>query len=67
MADEQGGQQHPVMGQADNHYHGDEVSLRELYLILRAGLPLIVGFALLSGVIAFAVMSLRPESYEATA
>ncbi|MDZ7800828.1 MAG: GNVR domain-containing protein [Trueperaceae bacterium] len=47
--------------------YDDEISLRELYLILRRGLPLILGLALLAGVAAYVVTSVRPNSYEAEA
>lgn len=43
----------------------DEISLRELYLVLRRGLPLIVAVVAVAGLSAFAVMSLRPNLYEA--
>ncbi|MEZ4608323.1 MAG: hypothetical protein R2865_16430, partial [Deinococcales bacterium] len=48
------------MSQASN-----EISLRELYLVLRRALPVIflVGFTL--AVIVLVLASLRPESYEA--
>lgn len=45
----------------------DEISLRDLYLILRRGLPLIIGVALLAGIIAFVVSTLLPAVYEAQA
>ncbi len=43
----------------------DEISLRDVYLIFRKGLPLIVIAALLAGVLAFVVSSLLPKIYEA--
>jgi uncharacterized protein involved in exopolysaccharide biosynthesis len=43
----------------------DEISLRDVYLIFRRGLPLILTAALLAGVIAFVVSSLLPKVYEA--
>lgn len=47
--------------------YDDEISLRELYLILRRGLPLILGLALLAGVAAYVTTSVRPSRYEAEA
>ena len=47
--------------------HNDEISLRDLYLILRRGLPLIAGVAFVVGVVAFALSSLLPSSYRSTA
>lgn len=51
----------------DSRYYGDEVSLRQIYLVFRSGLPLIIVIALLAGVAAFVVQSLRPPLYTATA
>lgn len=45
--------------------YDDEVSLRDLYLILRRGLPIILGAAVVAGVLAFVVSSFLPEVYEA--
>jgi uncharacterized protein involved in exopolysaccharide biosynthesis len=45
----------------------DEISLRDVYLILRKGLPLILIVAVLAGVLAFIVSSFLPKSYEAQA
>ncbi len=45
----------------------DEISLRDVYLILRKGLPLIIIIALVVGVLAFIVSSLLPKVYEAQA
>lgn len=45
----------------------DEISLRDLYLILRRGLPLIFAVALLAGLTAFLYVSLRPRTYQADA
>lgn len=45
--------------------HEDEISLRDLYLVLRRGLPLILLTALLVGGITFVVSSLLPKVYEA--
>ena len=45
----------------------DEISLRELYLIFRAGLVAIVLAALVAGAAAFLYIGSRPASYEATA
>ena len=50
----------PMRG-AESHPKDDEVSLRELYLIFRRGLPWIVGAALLAGALAFA-LTLRDAS-----
>lgn len=54
---------------ADNQQgpYADEVSLRELYLIFRGGLPLIVGVALVCAAAAFVYSSLQPVRYAATA
>ncbi len=40
---------------AEPHLRDDEVSLRELYLIFKRGLPWVVGAALLAGALAFAL------------
>lgn len=48
-------------------YYQDEISLRDLYLILKRGLPLILGVALVAGVVAFLGASFRPQSFEAEA
>jgi uncharacterized protein involved in exopolysaccharide biosynthesis len=45
--------------------HNDEISLRDVYLIFRKGLPLILILSLLAGVLAFIVSSLLPKVYEA--
>ena len=45
----------------------DEISLRDLYLILRRGLPLIVGVSLVAAVAAFFVTSFLPKTYRAEA
>ncbi len=45
----------------------DEISLRELYLVLRRRAPWIVAAAVLAGVVAFAALSLRAPSYVAEA
>lgn len=45
--------------------YDDEISLRELYLILRRGLPLILGLAVLAGLAAAAYLWLRPDVYVA--
>ena len=45
----------------------DEISLRDVYLIFRKGLPLIIIIALVAGVLAFIVSSLLPKVYEAQA
>ena len=45
--------------------YDDEVSLRELYLILKRGLPTIVVVTVIAAVAAFSVMALRPSVYEA--
>jgi uncharacterized protein involved in exopolysaccharide biosynthesis len=47
--------------------YDDEISLRELYLILRRGLPLIAIVTVIAAVAAFAVMTLRPDVYESEA
>jgi uncharacterized protein involved in exopolysaccharide biosynthesis len=43
----------------------DEISLRDVYLIFRKGLPLILILSLVAGVLAFIVSSLLPKVYEA--
>jgi uncharacterized protein involved in exopolysaccharide biosynthesis len=45
----------------------DEISLRELYLIFKGGLRWILGASVAVAVIAFAVMHLQPQRYQATA
>ena len=45
--------------------YDDEISLRDLYLILRRGLPVILGAAAIAGVIAFGVSSFLPDVFEA--
>jgi uncharacterized protein involved in exopolysaccharide biosynthesis len=45
----------------------DEISLRDVYLMLRKGLPLIITVAVIAGVLAFIVSSLLPKIYEAQA
>ncbi len=45
----------------------DEISLRELYLIFKGGLRWILGASVAVAVIAFAVMHLLPQRYQATA
>ncbi|MFN2324197.1 MAG: Wzz/FepE/Etk N-terminal domain-containing protein, partial [Trueperaceae bacterium] len=39
--------------------------MRELYLIVKRGLPTILAVTLIAVVIAVAVMAIRPDSYEA--
>ncbi len=46
-------------------YYEDEISLRDLYLVLRRGLPVILLSALLVGGATFLVSSLLPKVYEA--
>lgn len=43
----------------------DEISLRDVYLIFRKGLPLILILSLIAGVLAFIVSSFLPKIYEA--
>lgn len=59
----------PPPGRPDAHpdWRRDEISLRELYLVLRRGLPLIAGLTLLVGAAAFVASSLAPASYRASA
>ena len=45
----------------------DEISLRELYLIFKSGLRWILGVSVGIAVLAFAVLQLQPERYQATA
>jgi capsular polysaccharide biosynthesis protein len=45
--------------------NNDEISLRDVYLIFRRGLPLILLASLIAGVLAFVVSSLLPKVYEA--
>lgn len=47
--------------------YDDEISLRELYLILRRGLALILGVALVAGAAAFLYATVAPDQYEAEA
>jgi polysaccharide biosynthesis transport protein len=51
---------HPAVVSPD-----DEISLRDVYLIFRKGLPLILILSLSAGVLAFIVSSLLPKVYEA--
>ena len=44
----------------------DEVSLRDLYLTFVGGLPLMMGVAVVFGVIAFVYSSFLPETYQAS-
>ena len=44
----------------------DEISLRDLYLILRRSLTLIVAAALLAGVVAFVLSTILPQTYRST-
>jgi uncharacterized protein involved in exopolysaccharide biosynthesis len=43
----------------------DEISLRDLYLIFKRGLTLIIAVAAAAGLLTFAVTSFRPNTYEA--
>jgi uncharacterized protein involved in exopolysaccharide biosynthesis len=43
----------------------DEISLRDVYLIFRRGLPLIFISSLAAGVLAFIISSFLPSVYEA--
>jgi len=45
----------------------DELSLHELYLILKRGLPLIIGIAITIGLAVLLVTSLQPRNYQAEA
>ncbi len=45
----------------------DEISLRELYLVLRRGFPRIVGATALVGLLAFLFLSTRPEQFKSEA
>lgn len=45
----------------------DTVTLRELYLVFRAGLPVVLGVALLLGLAAFAFRALQGATYTSTA
>jgi|GEM_PF-1256468 len=47
--------------------HDDEVSLRELYLIVKRGLPLIVTVALVAAVVTFLAVILAPDRFESEA
>lgn len=49
----------------DTHNNEDEISLRDLYLILRRGLPLVLLAALLVGGLAYLVSSRLPKVFEA--
>ena len=50
---------------SDTEAYEDEVSLRDLYLILLKGLPLIITLSLLAGIAAFVVSSFLPPTYQA--
>ena len=51
---------------SDNHEtYGDEISLRDLYLILKRGLPVILGVALAAALVTFLITSLLPPVFEA--
>ncbi len=45
--------------------HNDEISLRDLYLILKKGLPIIAAVALVAGALTFIVSSFLPPVFEA--
>lgn len=53
------------MTQPSQNYAPDEISLRDLYLIVRRGLPLILIVSLVAGVAAYLFVSLQRPSYEA--
>jgi len=48
-----------------NEARSDEVSLRDLYLVIRRGLPVILGLAALAGILAFLSNSRREPVYAA--
>ena len=50
---------------SDAEQFEDEISLRDLYLILLKGLPLIVAVSLLAGIAAFIASSFLPPTYQA--
>ena len=60
---------HPVTGTGapPPHRYDDEISLRELYLILRRGLPLILIVTTIGALASFALVVLLPATYEAEA
>ncbi len=47
--------------------YADEVSLRDLYLIFRRGLPLIIVIAVLAGAATFLYLTFQPERFESQA
>ena len=53
------------MSDSEHYPYEDEISLRDLYLVLRRGLPVVLLSALLVGAVAFLVSSLLPKVYEA--
>ncbi|HEX7022229.1 MAG TPA: Wzz/FepE/Etk N-terminal domain-containing protein [Trueperaceae bacterium] len=52
---------HAAPSYADN----EEMSFRDLYLVLRRGMPLILSVAAIAGILAFVVSSLLPPVYQA--
>lgn len=50
---------------SETETYDDEISLRDLYLILLKGLPLIITISLLAGLAAFLISSFLPPSYQA--
>ncbi len=54
-----------TLSDPERYSYEDEISLRDLYLVLRRGLPVILLSALLVGAVTFLVSSLLPKVYEA--
>ncbi len=52
---------------ASHPQYADEISLRDLYLIFRRGMPLIIVIALLAGAATFLFLTFQPERFEAQA
>lgn len=59
--------QRPTPRSAPHEYDQDEISFRDLYLILKRGMPLIIGVALVAGAVAFLGATLRPKQFQAEA
>ena len=54
-----------TLSDPERYIYEDEISLRDLYLVLRRGLPVILLSALTVGAVTFLVSSLLPKVYEA--
>jgi uncharacterized protein involved in exopolysaccharide biosynthesis len=53
------------MAMPNKEWLDDEISLRDLYLILKKGLPIIVGVAFLAAAVTYVYSKLQPPVYEA--